>query len=100
MGLEREVIFEHGVVPPWAAVWARLPDVQMRMIDGNLAAPDEEPDEPWSELRVAREGEMLTLCRLPDRIVLVGWADPSPARQRLTEDLVRAFQEAATSSSG
>jgi hypothetical protein len=94
MGLEREVVFA-GPVPPWPAVMARLTGVQMRMIDGNLAAPEEEPDEPWRELRVARDGEMLTIRRQSDRIVLVGWADPTPARQRLTDDLVRAFTEAA-----
>jgi hypothetical protein len=94
MGLEREVVFS-GSVPPWSAVMARLSGVQMRMIDGNLAAPDEEPEEPWRELRVAREGEMLTIRRGADRIVVVGWADPTPARQRLTDDLLRAFAEAA-----
>jgi hypothetical protein len=98
MGQEREVVFESGVVPNWASVWARLPEVQMRMIDGNLAAPDEPPDEAWRELRVARDGEMLTLRRQADRVVLVGWAEPSAARQRLIEDLIRAFQEASSSS--
>jgi len=96
MGLEREVVFG-GPVPAWSAVAAHLTDVQMRMIDGNLAAPEEQPQEPWHELRVARDGEMLTIRRLVDRVVLVGWADPSPARQRLTEDLIRAFTQAAAS---
>ncbi|MFQ3592575.1 MAG: hypothetical protein SNJ82_05210 [Gemmataceae bacterium] len=96
MGLEREVVFD-GPVPPWSAVAAHLSNVQMRMINGNLAAPDELPEEPWQELRVAREGEMITLRRLPDRVVLVGWANPTPARQQLTEDLVRAFTAASQS---
>jgi hypothetical protein len=95
MGLEREVVF-NGPVPAWSVVAAHLTDVQMRMIDGQLAAPEEQPHEPWHELRVARDGEMLTIRRLADRVVLVGWAEPSPARQRLTEDLIRAFHEAAS----
>lgn len=94
MGVEREVALPGGV-PPWSAVMARLSGVQMRMIDGALAAPDEEPDDGWRELRVARDGEMIAVRRGEGGVVLVGWADPSPARQKLTDDLARAFAEAS-----
>jgi hypothetical protein len=93
MGVEREVLLPGGI-PPWSAVAAQLQGVQMRMIDGNLAAPDEEPEVGWREIRVSREGEMIAIKRFADRVVLVGWADPTPARQRLTDDLARAWAEA------
>ena len=44
--------------------------MQMRMIDGELALPDETPPDGWRELRVAAPEGMVTIRRAPGRIVL------------------------------
>src|SRR5205814_1612460 len=57
MGMSQTVTFSQGKPPAWPAVRDLLAGrgypVQMRMIDGELAFPDEEPPETWRELRVA-----------------------------------------------
>ena len=68
MGMQQDVMFpEDAAWPTWQAVCDRLAErgveVQMRMIDGELAMPDEAPPERWHELRVATEGGMITLRR-------------------------------------
>jgi hypothetical protein len=79
MGMEQTVTFPGGAVPAWAAVQGLLAargfPVQMRMIDGQPAFPDEAPQEPWRELRVGTPGGMITLRREPERVVLVTWGN-------------------------
>ena len=56
MGMDQTVSFAGRPTPAWAAVADLLArhgfPVQTRMIDGQLALPDEAPPEPWRELRV------------------------------------------------
>jgi hypothetical protein len=67
--------------PPWPAVRAALTAVSvpttMRMIDGELAFPDEEPPTAWKELRIGTPGGMVSLRRTPagDECVVWGNAD-------------------------
>ncbi len=55
MGIEQTAIFRGTPLPSWIAARALLAthgfSLEMRMIDGQLAFPDEEPPETWSELR-------------------------------------------------
>jgi len=78
MGLTRTVRYP-AEPPAWAAVAKLLTaggyPVRMGMIDGELAFPDEEPAEPWRELRLNTPGGTVTLRRGPDRIDLVVWGN-------------------------
>src|SRR5205814_953475 len=79
MGMEQAVTFEGGPLPAWGAVRDLLAGrgypVQTRMIDGELAFPDEAPPEEWRELRVGTPGGMVTLRREPGRVVCVTWGN-------------------------
>ena len=79
MGMDQKVIFPPEKTPTWpqlADLLAKksLP-LQMRMIDGELAFPDETPPEHWRELRVGASAGMVTLRRDPDGITLVIWGN-------------------------
>src|SRR5579885_2227551 len=80
VGVEQLVHFpEPARFPPWSSVKRRLDEagfsVQVRMIDGELSFPDEEPPEPWGELRIGTAGGMITLRRTAERLVLVTWGN-------------------------
>jgi hypothetical protein len=79
MGMEQSVAFEPGRMPAWPPVRDFLAErgyrVEMRMIDGELAFPDEEPPETWRELRVGTPGGMVTLRREADRVRFVVWGN-------------------------
>jgi len=82
MGLDRKVLLKSNPTPAWAS-WTTLLaqrqlSVQIRMIDGQLAFPDEIPDDTWQELRVGLPACMLTLRREPDGIRVVTWGNASP----------------------
>jgi hypothetical protein len=82
MGVEQRVTFA-GSPPPWQAVRDVLArsgfPVQMRMIDGQLAFPDEEPPPSWQELRVAAAGGMVTLRRSGQELACVTWGNADAA---------------------
>jgi hypothetical protein len=87
MGMEQSVVFPAADAPGWAPVAdllarAGLP-VQMRMIDGELSFPDEEPPAGWRELRIGAEGAMVTLRRGEGRVTVVAWANADEAQRRL-----------------
>jgi hypothetical protein len=68
--------------------------VQVRMIDGELAFPDEEPPENWQELRLgAPEGKVVTVKRAPDRLVLVVWGNADAQLVQAWNALAWAFAE-------
>jgi hypothetical protein len=86
MGMDQRVQFTADRAPSWLALRDLLSRrglaPQLRMIDGQLAFPDEEPPPDWQELRVGTAPGMVTLRREPDGLRLVIWgnADP-PMRQ-------------------
>jgi hypothetical protein len=83
MGMDQTVTFPGSAVPPWPTVAARLKEagyeVQMRMIDGELAFPDEQPPEGWREIRLGTPAGMVTLRRVRESaheaVVLVTWGN-------------------------
>lgn len=80
MGVEQIVHFpEAARFPPWSSVKRRLEQagfpVQVRMIDGELSFPDEEPPEPWRELRIATPAGMITARRAAERLLLIVWGN-------------------------
>jgi hypothetical protein len=78
MGVDQRLTFA-GSPPSWPAVRDLLAQsgfaVQMRMIDGQLAFPDEEPPESWQELRVGTAAGMVTLRRAGQELVCVTWGN-------------------------
>jgi hypothetical protein len=98
MGMEQAVTFAGGPVPAWDAVRdllaARGYPVQTRMIDGELAFPDEVPPEAWRELRVGTPGGMVTLRREPGRVVCVTWGNAQGELLQAWNALAWALAEA------
>ena len=79
MGMDQKVTFPADSAPTWPRLrellaTRSLPS-QLRMIDGELAFPDEEPPEAWRELRVGTALGMVTLRREEDGIRLVTWGN-------------------------
>ncbi len=97
MGMEQVVRFADPV-PSWPAVRDVLArhgfPVQVRMIDGQLAFPDEEPGEGWRELRLGTPGGMVTVRREPDRVLLVTWGNADRPLLQAWNALTWAFAEA------
>ncbi len=97
MGMDQTVSFS-GPPPSWEAVRDLLARrgyaVQMRMIDGQLAFPDEAPPEGWRELRVGTPGGMVTLRREPGQMVLVVWGNADAGLRRAWNALAWAVAEA------
>jgi hypothetical protein len=77
--MDQRVVFEPTRAPSWPRVAETLTGrgvaVQLRMIDGELAFPDETPPEAWRELRVGTPGGMVTLRREADGVTLVVWGN-------------------------
>ena len=100
MGMELKVTFSGREPPGWPAVAELLArhggPVQMRMIDGELAFPDEAPPDGWRELRVAHGGAMVTIRREPGAVVLVAWGNADEAQRRLWDALAEAFARSAS----
>ena len=98
MGMDLRVEFDGNEPPPWPAVAAALQPrgwaVTMRMIDNELAFPDETPPESWRELRVGGDGAMVTVRRLADGVALVAWGNADAAQRRLWHRLAWAFAQA------
>jgi hypothetical protein len=98
MGVELVVTFPDRRVPAWPQTAALLAGrgvaVQMRMIDGELAFPDEEPPESWREIRVAAGGAMITIRRGDGAITLVGWGNMDEVQKKLWHALAWAFASA------
>src|SRR5437868_4674527 len=79
MGLDQRVRFAADRAPAWPALRDLLASrglaPQLRMIDGQLAFPDEEPAPDWQELRVGSATGMVTLRRETDGMRLVIWGN-------------------------
>jgi hypothetical protein len=95
--MDQSVTFEIGI-PNWAAVQALLADhgyaVQMRMIDGELAFPDEAPPETWRELRVGTPQGMVTVRRDGQRLVFVTWGNADGDMRQAWNAVTWAFAAA------
>jgi hypothetical protein len=101
MGVEQRVIIPPGAALPWSALAGRLAAhgfaVQLRMIDGLPAFPDEEPTDDWRELRVGTPAGMVTLRRgdpaapgTPAAVAVVVWGNAGPELQRAANALLWA----------
>jgi hypothetical protein len=93
--MDQTVTFTGKPVPAWPAVREWLSGrgfaVQMRMIDGQLAFPDEEPPEEWREIRVGTPQGMVTLRRERDQVVFVTWGNADEAMRQGWNALAWAF---------
>ena len=98
MGLEQRVTFAVGTLPPWNEVSALLAGrgfpVQVRMIDNELAFPDELPPETWRELRLGTPQGMVTLRREDHGVVLVTWGNAETGLLQAWNALAWAVAEA------
>jgi hypothetical protein len=101
MGVERIVHFAKSGAPRWcdvADVLARRGIVvQVRMIDGELALPDDLVPDNWTELRVGTAPGMVTLKRQGDRISLVTWSNADQALLDARDQLAAALKDAGQS---
>jgi hypothetical protein len=95
MGMDQKVIFASEKTPTWAQLasllGARQYPLQMRMIDGELAFPDETPPDAWRELRVASRQGMVTLRREADGVTLVTWGNADQNQRQLWNALAWAL---------
>src|SRR6266545_6046817 len=97
MGMEQRVTFGSVARPLWPAVaellGARGLVVQLRMINAELAFPDDVPPENWRELRLGTPGGMVTLRREPAGVALVIWGNSEPALRQAWHALTWACAE-------
>jgi hypothetical protein len=100
MGMEQTVTFPAARMPAWPAVRDLLAQrglaVLARMIDGQLAFPDEEPSPTWHELRVGTAQGMVTVRREPDQVRLVVWGNADAGLRQLWNTLTWAYAEAGS----
>jgi hypothetical protein len=98
MGMEQTVSFAGKATPTWGAVSDLLTrrgfPVQTRMIDGQLAFPDEVPPDDWKELRLGTPQGMVTLRRNGDTVAFVTWGNADAALRQVWNALAWAFAEA------
>jgi hypothetical protein len=98
MGMEQTVSYGGQPVPGWETIAGLLAQrglvVQMRMIDGQLAFPDEVPPAEWRELRVGTTQGMVTLRREGASIVLVVWGNADLGLRQVWNALAWACAEA------
>lgn len=98
MGLEQTVTFPEGAMPTWSAVRALLDKkryaVQIRMIDGELSFPGEEPAATWREVRLGTSAGMVTLRREADHVACVVWGNADAALLQARNALLWAFAAA------
>jgi hypothetical protein len=93
--MDRQVRFGEGRQPTWANVAARLVDaglaVQLRMIDGQLAFPDETPADDWRELRIGAVSAMVTVRREQGGVTCVVWGNADQPTRALWNVIAWAF---------
>lgn len=79
MGIEQRVSLPADGPPVWPAVRDLLAKlgypVAVRMIDGELAFPDEQPPDSWRELRLGTPQGMVTVRRDGNDIRCVAWGN-------------------------
>ncbi len=96
MGMSQNVNCPSGV-PDWPRVSSWLAEhgltVQMRMIDGQLAFPNEEPPANWKEIRVGSALGMVTIRRQPAGVELTIWGNADAGTQQTWNTIALAFAE-------
>jgi hypothetical protein len=99
MGMDQKVLFPPDKAPTWTQLSALLSQrnypLQLRMIDGELAFPDETPPDAWRELRVSSRQGMVTLRREPDGITLVTWGNADQNMRQVWNALAWALAHLA-----
>ena len=97
MGMDQAVTFADAI-PSLNTVQELLAGrgypVQIRMIDGELAFPDEAPPATWRELRVGTAQGMVTLRREPGRVLVVTWGNADAGMRQAWHVLTWAVAEA------
>jgi hypothetical protein len=97
MGMEQSISFAGQAIPPYVAVRDFLGQrdfpLQIGMIDGQLAFPDELPEENWHELRLRTPQGMATVRREAERLVFITWGNADAAMLQAWNALVWAFAE-------
>jgi hypothetical protein len=97
MGMDQKITFSPAKMPTWPALCELMAQkkcpLQMRMIDGELAFPDEQPPETWRELRVGASAGMITLRREADGITLVIWGNADEKLRTNCNTLASALAE-------
>ena len=98
VGMKQILSFSSGRAPACPPVRdlliSRGLPLQVRMIDGELAFPDEEPAENWREIRLAtQEGMAITVKRAADVVELVVWGNADQTLIRARNALAWAFAE-------
>ena len=95
MGMEQSVSFASGKMPAYTSVRDFLGELglplQMGMIDGQLAFPDELPEDNWRELRLRTPQGMVTVRREMDKLVFVTWGNADAVLTQAWNALVWAF---------
>lgn len=97
MGMERRILYAEQP-PRWEQIASALAErqypVEMRMIDGELAFPDEMPPESWQELRVGTPQGMITLRREGEALTVVTWGNADTSMQQAWNALTWACAQA------
>ena len=97
MGMEQSVSFAGKSIPAYSTVrdflGQRSFPLQMGMIDGQLAFPDEQPEENWRELRLRTPQGMVTVRRAAERLIFVTWGNADAAMLQAWNAVVWAFAE-------
>jgi hypothetical protein len=97
MGMEQTVTFAGKAIPAFSAVRDFLGrrgfPLQMGMIDGQLAFPDELPSDGWRELRLRTPQGMVTVRRDGARLAFVTWGNADASMLQAWNALVWAFAE-------
>lgn len=85
MGLELVVVVPAQTTLAWPALCQALAQcglaVSLRMIDGELAFPDEQPPDDWRELRLGLPAGMVTLARDSGVVRCVVWGNADSVLQ-------------------
>ncbi len=97
MGLEKVIVYE-GMSPSWAqlaeAFQHRGLKAVIRMIDGQLAFPDESPPSAWHEVRLGFSAGMITLRAAPGRLFITIWGNASPELVQVWDQVAQTCAEA------
>jgi hypothetical protein len=86
MGMEHKIVTADANSALWEKLSTLLAEhrfpIQLRMLDGQLAFPNEVPPPDWRELRVGTSQGMVTLRRDADGVALVTWGNADAAMRQ------------------